>query len=150
MHWWTTLNPSGIHLVPLCILCCLMWPCKVGFIVNVALCCFVYVITSTIGQRLFQEPPPCIAHRREKYCRSSVQHCTLQVKRQTALVGPLACIPRPTQPVLFGSKSGSVLFEARSLCRLDRTFFLRPRKQYRIYVLYCLQTSHAFSLCVQL
>ena len=42
--------------------------------------------------------------------------------------GPTPCIQRPTQPVLFGSKSGSDLFEARSICRLDRTYLSSTEK----------------------
>ena len=55
-------------------------------------------------------------------------HTALQVKHQTALVGPPPYIPRPIEPVLFGSKSGSELFEARSICRLDKTFLSSTEK----------------------
>ena len=116
--------------VPLCILCCLMWPCKVGFIVKVALSMSLQV---PVDNGSFKSPHPAL-HTAGKN------------------PGPPPCIPRPTQTVLFGSKSGSELFEARFICRLDRTFliYLRPRKQHRIYELYCLRTAHAFRLCVQL
>ena len=57
VHWWTTLNPSGILLVPLCILCCLMWPCKVGFIVNVA---FSLSLQVPVDNGSFKSPHPAL------------------------------------------------------------------------------------------
>ena len=79
--------------------------------------CFIYVTASTSGQRLFQGPPSSIAHRREKSCRSSVQHCRAPTLHSTT---------NTTCAISVNLAVNSSEYEA--ICRLDEAFLSLTEK----------------------